>query len=340
MLEERGITVVTCASGEKALSMIGEDRFDAIVSDLDLTGMSGVDVLEKVRESDSDLPFILMSEVVHSSSAVRALNSGAQGYMLKPLNAIDDLLASLCKSVERHRLLIEQRESELSLRESHDDLRALWVSFTRMQEKARSDLARELHDEIGQMLVALGISLAVIQNGLPVDTDASLFKSIRDSREQLRGLSERVRGVMSALRPPVLDDYGLVASLKWYAEQYSKRTGIPVEIRGDCARLPEDSEIALFRVAQEAMSNIAEHANATQVLITVVSIANVCRVTITDDGSGFELNPKRDRTGNAGLGLLTMRERVRGVGGQFAVKSRPGNGTQVVVEVESVCRPI
>jgi signal transduction histidine kinase len=145
---------------------------------------------------------------------------------------------------------------------------------------------------------------------------------------------------MGRLRPPVLDDYGLVASLRWYGDQFSKRTGIPVELRDDGGdvRLPADSETALFRVVQEAMANVAKHAKATQVLITIACRVSAYRVTVTDDGSGFDPNRKVDRGDAGGWGLLTMKERARSVGGQFAVRSSPGDGTQVVVEVESVCR--
>jgi signal transduction histidine kinase len=235
--------------------------------------------------------------------------------------------------------LLKSQELEQSLRQAHEESQSLWVRLTREQEKERGELAHELHDEVGQMLVALGMNFALLKNRLPDGADASLSDIITDSRELLKKMNERVRDVMGRLRPPVLDDYGLVASLKWYAGQYSKRTGIPVELRDDGhgVRLPGDTETALFRVAQEAMANIDKHANATRVLITIISTASAYRITITDDGAGFDIQQNVKRSEDGGWGLIGMKERARGVGGQFAVKSSPGDGTQVIVEVESVC---
>ena len=221
---------------------------------------------------------------------------------------------------------------------ANDEFKELWSRFTRTQEKERSDLARELHDQVGQMLVALGLNLTLIRNQLPDDTDPSLSARIVDSLEQLKKMNARVRDVMGGLRPPALDDFGLSAALKWYAEQYSTRTGIIVDVSSEVegVRLPDDVETALFRVAQEAMTNIVKHAQAKTISVTCVAVQKAYRLTISDDGVGFDTRAKVARGNGGGWGLVTMRERVRDVGGKFAVNSTVGGGTQVVVELEDV----
>jgi signal transduction histidine kinase len=132
----------------------------------------------------------------------------------------------------------------------------------------------------------------------------------------------------------VLDDYGLVAALRWYAEQFSRRMGIPVDLhdRIGAIRLPTRIENSLFRIAQEALTNVAKHANAHQVVISIdISGAGV-RLEITDDGVGFNPDPAIRAKRQQGWGLLSMAERAESLAGQCRIQSGPGQGTQVVVE--------
>jgi two-component system sensor histidine kinase UhpB len=144
-----------------------------------------------------------------------------------------------------------------------------------------------------------------------------------------------IRGLMADLRPPVLDDYGLGEALRWYAERFGIRTGIAVEVSegGDERRLPSAVENALFRIAQEALTNVAKHAKTARATIRLDVEAQAVRLQVADEGGGFEPaitgGPDRDR----GWGLVAMRERAEAVGGQCRIDSRPGGGTRVLVEV-------
>jgi two-component system sensor histidine kinase UhpB len=134
------------------------------------------------------------------------------------------------------------------------------------------------------------------------------------------------------LRPPMLEEYGVIAPLQWYARRFSERTGIRVEVHGDEGwRCGPDVELALFRIAQEALNNVARHASARHVTIELREIDPTIVLTIEDDGVGFD--SEAQRTGKAGYGLTTMRERAEAVGGTFEAYSEKGKGARIRVEV-------
>ena len=145
-----------------------------------------------------------------------------------------------------------------------------------------------------------------------------------------------IRDLMANLRPPVLDDYGLLAALRWYGEQVTARTGLPVEVWGQeqMPRLSFVAETALFRIAQEALTNVGKHARATHVTVTLEEVPEGLRLTVADDGSGFDPAALPQRRERSGWGLITMRERAEALGGRLRVDSRPGEGTRIVVEVQ------
>jgi signal transduction histidine kinase len=140
---------------------------------------------------------------------------------------------------------------------------------------------------------------------------------------------------MSELRPPMLDDYGLRPALHWYAKDFSKRTGIAVDVLGDDAteRAAPEIEITLFRIAQEALTNVAKHAQAARAQIELDHSNSHCVMTVTDDGIGIDDRRPMDSRQRSGLGMVTMRERTQAVGGHFHVRAKPGGGTQIAIEV-------
>jgi two-component system sensor histidine kinase UhpB len=148
-------------------------------------------------------------------------------------------------------------------------------------------------------------------------------------------MTEHIRDVMANLRPPVLDDYGLVAALHWYGSQLAPRVGFTITVQGEEPepRLVTPVENVLFRIAQEALTNVAKHAQASQVMVTVRADNETVRLIIVDDGIGFEPACQAECVERQGWGLITMMERAEAVGGHCHIKSRPGQGTQVIVEV-------
>jgi two-component system sensor histidine kinase UhpB len=205
----------------------------------------------------------------------------------------------------------------------------------KIQETERHSLARELHDEVGQNLTALAINLSILRSKLPAESAANLGARLDDSQVLVEETIRRIRDVMAELRPPLLDDYGLLAALRWYAQRFSERTGIPTLTEGEdlTPRLPLAIETTLFRIAQEALTNVTKHARASQVTVTLEAVGGEICLTIADNGTGFDPSSLHRTVERPGYGLMSMQERTNAVGGRFRVESTPEKGTRLIVEV-------
>jgi two-component system, NarL family, sensor histidine kinase DevS len=195
------------------------------------------------------------------------------------------------------------------------------------QELERRRLARELHDETGQALTSILLGLKRVEEAKPEDARVAAA----ELREQIVDTLQSVRRLAVELRPSALDDFGLVAALERLAEAFGEQSGVAVDIQTnlDSARLPGEVETALYRIVQEALTNVAKHADATRVSIVVTRRENTVTALIEDDGQGFGA---AGGTGE-GLGLVGMKERVGLLGGRLAIESTEGTGTTVVAEV-------
>jgi two-component system, NarL family, sensor histidine kinase UhpB len=177
------------------------------------------------------------------------------------------------------------------------------------------------------------IDMDLIRGRLNEHDDPLIRARNEDCLQLIESAFNAVRNVMYELRPPMLDEYGLVASLQWYAKQFTARTGIRAEIRGvEDWRCGPDVEIALFRIVQEALNNVARHSQAKNVRIELRGTVEETVLTIEDDGRGFD--PERDRVKKTGYGLVTMRERAEALGGTFEASSEEGRGTRITVKVQ------
>ncbi len=222
-------------------------------------------------------------------------------------------------------------------REQREQLRTLTTRLTEAEEAERQRLARELHDQVGQNLTALGLNLNIVRSQMPKETADLVHPRLDDSLALVEQMTERIYGVMADLRPPVLDDYGLMAALRWYSARFASRVNITVTVQGEdpVPRLDAPVENVLFRIAQEALTNVAKHAQATQVTVAVeVEVGSgTVRLVVADDGVGFDPTRVAGPDERLKWGLLTMAERAEGVGGHFRIESSPRRGTRVIVEV-------
>jgi PAS domain S-box-containing protein len=219
-------------------------------------------------------------------------------------------------------------------KEAERELKALSRRLVEVQEAERRELSRELHDRIGQHLTALGINLDIVEARL-VTRDAEIRSRLEDSRALLEATSDATVDLLSELRPPMLDDLGLLAALEWHARGFTERTGIEVSVVGEerARRLDAQSEIVLFRIAQEALNNVAKHAHAQQVDVELMVLDGESVLSISDDGVGREKSADADRRPARGFGIATMRERALAIGARFDVLPRRGGGTSVIVRV-------
>lgn len=226
--------------------------------------------------------------------------------------------------------ITERKKNAEKLAQHHQQLQQLASRLIETEENERRRIARELHDQIGQQLTALGINLHIIeQSVLPEQR-----KRIDDSLELIAAMTEQVRDIMTDLRPPVLDDYGLRAALRWYGSVFSKRTGVAVIVHARIPRLQVNLEIALFRITQEALNNVIKHGHASKVEICCSMNDNQLSLAIEDNGCGFQNMGENVLPESPTWGLLSMRERIESFGGKLIVASRPGVGTVITAEVQ------
>lgn len=220
-------------------------------------------------------------------------------------------------------------------REGEDELRAYARRIMDVEENLRKIVAAELHDEIGRDLTVIGINLSIIARSLPPEAEAPLRTRVEDSTRVLETISRTVRNIMATLRPPVLDDYGLAAALRWYGELFSRRTGIGVAVRveDDFPRLSAEQEIALFRIAQEALTNVSKHAAARNVTLSLGHDSGLLSFSVADDGRGVANGQLSHSCESSGWGMTIMRERAELFGGAFFLDSPSGGGTVVTVEI-------
>lgn len=242
----------------------------------------------------------------------------------------------MLKAVASHlSLTLNNIQLAVAVRDQGEQLRGLTARLAESEEAARHRLAQELHDRVGQSLTLLGLNLNLAQSLLPPESGPRLHSCLADSVVLVLQTAEMVRGLMAELRPPVLDECGLLAALRWHGTTFARQTGIAVKIEGTepTPRLPITVELPLFRIVQEALTNVAKHALASQVTITEEEEGSLVRLIIADNGMGFDLPPPGRFEDRPHWGLMTMRERAAAVGGQCRIESRPGVGTRVVVEV-------
>ncbi len=234
-------------------------------------------------------------------------------------------------------VITERKRMENELKANQSLIRSLAARNAEAEERERQRIARDLHDDVCQNLTAIGLNLQRLQEEWFRAMCVEPPTAFRASQELLQQTTVQIRTVMAELRPPLLDDYGLAAALRWYAEQFSERTGISVSVDTGStegkSRLPV--EHALFRIAQEALNNASKHAQASRVDIWLgVDEQSVC-LEIADNGVGFSVERIANAmpVGYSGWGMLTMAERAAGIGGCFRVESAPGRGATVIVEV-------
>jgi rsbT co-antagonist protein RsbR len=221
-------------------------------------------------------------------------------------------------------------ERERIIRQQQAAMRILNV-----QEEERKRISRELHDEVGKALTAINMNLAVLQRDGAAEAAALLSKKIADIGNLLVGAMVTVHGFARELRPTMLDELGLVPALRSYLKEYTHRAGLPVHFRSgiDGEPLSAEQKTVLFRVVQESLTNVAKHAQAGRVDVTLRAVNGGIRMRIKDDGHGFNVDRQHFDKGGKRLGLLGMQERVRLVNGRFAVTSSLGAGTTVQVEI-------
>lgn len=214
--------------------------------------------------------------------------------------------------------------------EVQSELRRLSQHIVQVQEHERKSISRELHDEVGQMLTGLRMELANL-DGPAIQQNASDYQRLQEAKRLTERTLQCVRDLSMLLRPSMLDDLGLSPAVNWQAKEFSRRSGIPVDvtIEGEVDSVPDEVRTCLYRVVQEALTNVARHAGAKRIRLLVKREGEHVSVAIEDDGAGFNVGTSRPN----GLGLIGLKERVAELSGTVQIASAPGKGTRVSVQI-------
>jgi len=235
---------------------------------------------------------------------------------------------SLRKSEEHYGRLLEQSQR------MQEELRHLTRQLLLAQEEERKKISRELHDEIAQTLTGINVRLAALKTEAAHNTKG-LQSKISSAQRMVEKSVDIVHRFARELRPTVLDDLGLIPALHSFVKSFSKRTGIYIHLTVFAAveKLASDKRTVLYRVAQEALTNVARHAQASLVRVSIEKRPRRICMKIKDDGKSFQVDRVLLAKKNKRLGLLGMRERVEMVGGNFHIESEPGQGTTICAEI-------
>ncbi|MBL0153980.1 MAG: PAS domain S-box protein [Chitinophagaceae bacterium] len=228
--------------------------------------------------------------------------------------------------------ITDRKAAESKLEESYRDIRKLTAHLQHIREEERSHIAREIHDELGQQLTVLKMDISWLNKRLGEDAETAVKKKMKELLDMLDGTVKTVRRISSELRPSMLDDLGLVATMEWQMGEFQKRTGIKTKMRATETdlHLSADNSTGLFRIFQESLTNVARHAGASEVVIILEMEDNFVELSIRDNGVGFEVQQAGNKKT---LGILGMRERAHLMGGDYDLHSIPGEGTLVKVRL-------
>lgn len=309
-----------------ALHELARSEYDAILVDYHLAPHTGLDLLHEAAQREYQVPFIMLTGQGDYDIDVEVMRAGAADYLVKGQISPAILERSI-------RYAMERKRSEKALRQSQKQLKYLSAQLLRVQENERQRIAAELHDDIGQVLTAIkfGIENAIGQMRHGTATAETLEAMI----PLVQNAIEEVRRIYTQLRPSLLDDFGIVATLAWYCRHFSKiypqlKIREKIQIQED--EIPENLKVVIYRIVQEAMANIASHSAADLMHLSLKKKGSSIELGIQDNGCGFDI--KRALVGEIsqrGLGLVSMKERAEQSGGLFAVESAKGSGTLIRV---------
>ena len=243
-----------------------------------------------------------------------------------------DVMTASNRKLEQE--IIRRKTLEQALKLSEQQLRHLSREILLAQEEERKRISRELHDTVLQTLVSISVHLSTLTPRL-ADNPASLRRKIAQTQLLVEKSLAMVHRFAVELRPTVLDDLGLIPALHTFMKDFMKRTGVRAHLTAYAAvnQLPIGQSAVLYRVALEALNNVAIHAQASAVEVEIKKLPDWICLTITDDGKSFDVKRVLRTKGNGRLGLLGMRERLEMVGGKFSIKSTPGHGTTVTARI-------
>ena len=299
-----------------------EGGWEIVLCSHDPSGFCGLPALQLMRSEGIDLPFLFLSHDLREETIIHAIQSGAGDYIFK--DSLSRLAPAIEHSLREARIHREHREAQLALRELSSHIQDV-------REQERLNIAREIHDDMGGTLTAIKLDIAWLIERLDAQNPGLAARA-----KVIEALVDRCIGsannISRSLRPSVLDSFGLIAAIEMEAEEFEQRTGIPCPVShaDEGAALSPDTSIALFRIFQEALTNIMKHAHASQVKVDICNRTDGVDLIVSDNGRGLN---EADRLKPRSFGLRGIQERVAHFNGNMEISSAPGQGTTVAVHI-------
>jgi signal transduction histidine kinase len=317
MLESEDYRLEIAKDGFQALQVLDHIQPDLILLDVMMPGMDGFEVCRRIRSTPrvAEVPILILTALDDRASLLQGIESGADDFLSKPVDR-QELLARVrtITRLNRYQTLMEQRE----------DLHKMAERVIAAQEEERQRISRELHDDLGQALTTHLLALRTLQEDL-ANPATELFEHLQALYDQTYEILGKIRRLAKDLRPPVLDTLGLKLAMQTYCTEFTRRTNLPVAFETDPSLpvLPDVYNITLYRVLQEALTNILKHAGASQIWVDLSIEDKMITLTVQDDGHGFI---KGEAPAN-GIGLAGLQERLTVAGGKLSISSTPKRGT-------------
>ncbi|MBI2277580.1 MAG: response regulator [Dechloromonas sp.] len=346
LLVANGYSVVLASDGESASQLAREQLPDLILLDVNMPGMDGYEACQRLKADTETgaIPVIFISGEGCVLNKVQAFASGGVDFIVKPHDN-EEVLARVRTHVALHGLQkhleerVGERTAELEAaiaelarqiderEQAEAAVRELAVHHEAVREEERKRIAREIHDELGSLLTALKMEISLAR--MNAGQDAALQERLGQMRDLADKTIRMVRHVATQLRPAALN-LGIVPALEWLAQEFSQRTGIACSLKtGGEIEMDDGHTTAIFRIVQESLTNVARHAEASRVEVSMLRQGGEIVLCIADDGRGFDPASRRDDS----FGLLGIRERAQALGAGADIVSSPGAGCRVSIRM-------
>lgn len=315
MLTKRNMEVQMAENVEAAIVLLAANTYDIVVTDIRLGKLSGIDLLRYIRKDSPNFPVILLTGYDDLDSAINAVKLGASDYIIKPLDDIDKLARPITKAVKHHK-------TEEELIKYREKLQSLTLALVLAEEKERHRMAVDLHDSISQSIGSLKIRLDLL----------AMNRKHKEFHDEINAISAIAGNILKEIRtltfqlcPTTLYELGLNQALADLVEttRTTYKINIALKTNRDSKPLNKDLEILLFRSARELIMNVVKHSKAQRTEVSISERDAQIELVVEDDGKGFDVTGKMSK----GIGLFSIAERVRYVGGQCDITSEPGRGT-------------
>lgn len=324
-LDVDAVRVETRAEFERALRDGHHGRpWDVILSDYNLPGFSGLMALDLLRASGLLIPFIIVSGEIGEDVAVEAMRNGASDYLLK--NNLARLAPATTHAIEAVEAVRAKQAADAALAQSKERLRELAQHLQNSVEAERAAIAREVHDDVGGSLTALKFDIAWIARHA---TDEAVRQRAASALETVNHALDASKRIMHNLRPAILEQ-GLVAALQWMTTTFEKRTGIATAFHAshEQMHLPAGVPLVAYRTAQEALTNVSKHAQATRVRVDLTLAGGVLTLEVSDNGRGLR---QADLAKARSFGIRGLHERAGTVGGWVELTSSERGTTLILM---------